>query len=173
MQRIHISEGKQHWIKATATLQWLRGNAKPYFSLTAEGRDNGSEFGGCCHEEILKHWPDLQPLVDLHLSDIDGVPMYAVENGFFHLGGTHWERPKFDVAARHFRITEAEARKLVDDLFGDSFSHHGGFLSKGAAAAAKVRLAEWVEAQKPRWLEEANHAIDTFELVRPTAPETR
>lgn len=118
-------------------------------------------------DEILKHWPDLQPLVDLHLSDIDGVPMHALENGFYHLGGTHWEKPKFDVVARHFRITEDGARKLVADFFGDSFSETAGFLSKGAAEKAKANLAQWVESQKPRWLAEANAAIEQFDLVRP------
>lgn len=169
MQRHFISEDRKYRITATGKLSWLRGNAKPYFSLTADGRDHGSEFGGCCHEEILKHWPEMQPLADLHLSDIDGVPMQALENGFYHLGGTHWERPKFDVAARHFRITEDQARQLVADLFGDSFSVHAGFLSKGEAAKAKARLAEWVEQQKPRWLTEANAAIEQFDLARPKA----
>lgn len=167
MIRKHEDKALRYRITAKAELSWRRGNAKPYFSLTADGCDRGSEFGGCCHEEILKHWPDLQPLVDLHLSDIDGVPMHVLENGFYHLGGTHWERPKYDVAARHFRISEKAARNPVKDLFGDSFSETAGFLSKGAAEKAKANLAQWVEAQKPRWLVEANNAIETFELERP------
>lgn len=72
---------------AKAELSWHKGNAKPYFSLTGDGMDRGSEFGGCCHDDILKHWPDLQPLVDLHLSDIDGVPMHAEANGWYNLAG--------------------------------------------------------------------------------------
>ena len=96
MERKLEDKQNRYWIKANGKLSWLQGNNSAHFSLTAEGRDNGSEFGGCCHDEILTHWPDLQPLVDLHLSDINGVPMHALENGFYHLGGTHWQQPKYD-----------------------------------------------------------------------------
>jgi hypothetical protein len=168
MNRTFTDKANRYHITVTADLPWRRGNKAPYFSLTASGKDRGSEFGGCCHDEILKHWPDLKPLADLHLSDIDGSPMHAVENGFYHLGGTHWERPKFDVAASHFRITEADARQLVTDLFGDSYSPTGGFLSKGAAEAAKAKLAAWVETQRPRWKREAEEAIVKFGLEVPT-----
>ena len=146
-------------------LHYIKGNSAPYFGITASGYDNGSEFGGCCHEIILEHFPQFADLVALHLSDHDGAPMYAVENGFYHLGGTRWQRPKFDVAAKHFRITEAEARQLVADLFGDSFSMTGGFLSKGEAAKAKTRLAAWVDTQRPRWKAEADACVAKHSLV--------
>lgn len=146
-RRTFTDEAAKYTITVTAELSWHKGNNKPYFSLTAYGNDRGSGFGGCCHEEILRRWPDLQPLVDLHLSDIDGVPMHAVENGFYHLGGTHWEKAKFNVAARHFRISENQAREL--------------------ASMTKTELTAWVETQKPRWLAEANAAIKQFNLARP------
>jgi hypothetical protein len=63
------------------------------------------------------------------------------------------------------------ARALVADLFGDSFSPTAGFLSKGEADKAKARLEQWVEAQRPRWLAEADAAIAEFGLERPTSPE--
>lgn len=142
-------------------LHYINRNSSPHFSLTYD-------HGGSCgagHETILEHFPQFADMAAMHLSDIDGVPMYALENGFYHLGGTHWERPKFDVAARHFRITEDEARALVANLFGDSFSVHAGFLSKGEAAKAKSKLALWVEQQKPRWKAEAEACIANHKLV--------
>jgi hypothetical protein len=41
--------------------------------------------GGCIHEDIAKHFPQFIHFIKLHLCDYDGVPMYATENGFYHL----------------------------------------------------------------------------------------
>lgn len=157
---------RQHRLVFTVRggLHFIRGNRKPHFSITASGFDRGSEFGGCCHETILEQFPQFADLVALHLSDIDGVPMYAVENGFYHLGGTHWQGPKFKVAADHFRISEKEAESLVE-LFGDSFSTVGGFMSKGAAEKGKAALAAWVDGQRARWAKEAADCIVKHGLV--------
>jgi hypothetical protein len=156
------------YVKAFGGLHYIKGNSAPYFSLTYEEGVRGRgdcESCGANHETVLKHWPELADLAALHLSDINGQPMHALENGFYHLGGTHWERPKYDVVARHFRISEQMARQLARDYFGLSFSETAGFLSKDEATKAKARLAEWVDAQGPRWKAEADACIAKHGLV--------
>jgi hypothetical protein len=67
-------------------------NGHQDFAITADiwqkGKPKTDAYwiaGGCCHEEILKVRPSLKLFVDLHLCDYKGIPMYAVENGFYHL----------------------------------------------------------------------------------------
>ena len=56
-----------------------------YWEVGKVRNDRNMIGGGCCHDKILKHRPDLQIFVNLHLCDFTGCPMYAVENGFYHL----------------------------------------------------------------------------------------
>ena len=159
-------DGARYVMRVHGGLNYIKGNSAPYFSITADIFRNGCfDSGGCQHEAILKRFPRFSDLAALHLSDIDGAPMYALENGFYHLGGTKWQRPKYDVAAKHFRIPESDARALTRDLFGIHFSECGGFLAPGAAIAAKERLGAWINTQRQRWKEEAQACIEKHGLV--------
>ncbi len=65
-------------------------NGHQDFAITANLYErSGSRWrdagGGCCHEEILKAFPEFKIFVDLHLCDYLGNPMYADANGFYHL----------------------------------------------------------------------------------------
>lgn len=72
------------------------GEQRPYFSATVDGYTghrnteppkHTQSWGGCSHEMILKYWKDAAVVVNLHLSDVDGVPMHAAGNGWYHAGG--------------------------------------------------------------------------------------
>jgi hypothetical protein len=147
-------------LKVTAELSYLRGNPAPYFSVTADEYDPtllDDEDGGlvsvrCQHELVLEHWPDLRPLVELHLSDCHGVPMHHVENGWYWAGGTKWgldggaKTPR-QILASHLRITEEQAAKL--ERFTDKWAHTEW------SVHAKCLFAWWVGQQRSRWLDEA------------------
>lgn len=166
---------------AVGGLHYIRGNARPYFSLTADYPDGG----GCCHEEILKRFPDLKPLAALHMADDKGRPMYAHQNGFYWLagyaggigeqyhGGNSTPAKTADdclaIWARHVRLPIGLARVEVDRLIS---------LGRDVARTAEYRLAgdvvhalkaegkairklhaAWVEAQAIRWENEARACI--------------
>jgi len=91
-------------------------NGHQDFAITAdiyEKNKNGRFIwaaGGCCHEEIIKHFPNLKMFVDLHLCDYTGAPMYPSANGLYHLtNGFHntpIESPKFKTEyCEYYRIT--------------------------------------------------------------------
>src|ERR1035437_2600790 len=83
-------------------------NGHDDFAITASiwsknNKYSEEDMGGCCHAEILSVRPDLKIFVDLHLNSSKGVPMYAIENGFYHLKNS----PK-EVLISHLMLNENE-----------------------------------------------------------------
>jgi len=79
------TEGKDVYsITATVRYDDQCGNGHNSFGITADIRRNGREYmGGCCHEEVAKHFPGLAPLIKWHLTSSDG-PMHYVANTVYH-----------------------------------------------------------------------------------------
>jgi hypothetical protein len=137
-------------------LNFIRGNKKPYFSITAEIKEGRREYaGGCCHDEILRVYPELSDVIKMHLSDIDGEPLYSVENGYFWLtavqGTNQYEKDTgkdyVNIFSEYVRISREEARALSDRI------------------KDKGEFSEWVESQKPRWKNEAETCIKKHHLI--------
>lgn len=81
-------------------------NGHQDFSITADGYEkrNGrfyESFGGCCHDEIKKYFPEYSIFIPLHLSTYKGVPMYAAENGFYHIKTDKMNKEKY---CEYYRI---------------------------------------------------------------------
>ena len=106
-----------------------------YFSITYEAIWRGRvESCGAGHDTIRKYFgTQFDDVIPLHLAHSDGVPMHALENGFYYLQNPEEFGP--EVTANHFRISLDEVEEL----------RH---FSKG-------QLSQWVEHQKPRWADEA------------------
>lgn len=81
-------------------------------SISRQGKKYTLVSGGCSPELILQHFPEFAMFVDLHLSDLDGRPLYYSENGFYHL--TEYLSGKIEkkVVLRYLRLTESQLADL-------------------------------------------------------------
>ncbi len=59
------------------------------------------------HDDIIRFTPEFSLFVDLHLSDWRGAPLYAIENGYYHL-----KKSGKDVVTKYLRITDQEYDEL-------------------------------------------------------------
>ena len=143
----------------TAQLVHYSSNERPHFSVTSEERnlrrreENQVESCGQMHDEVMEHFPELAPIIALHLADDNGAPMYAVENGAYWLGFTSYKpksAPDFAVFARLWRIPERHARLIHEQAVG-------------APGGARAFIAEQAEGQAARW---ADEAADGLALIR-------
>ena len=127
------------------------GNQKPYFSITGKvnriAQGNPIVCRGTCHSEIMEATNKFNDIIPLHLSDINGIPMYAVENGIYFLGLTKYHA--FDKAATmlHFRCKEIEIPELL---------YH----------AKAGDLQEFLQKKYyPRWKSQAEKCIQKYALM--------
>lgn len=160
-------------------LHMIKGNHAPYFTITTEVHQKGypDRFwsGGADHETILKRFPRFADLVALHLSDIDGVPMHAVENGWYSLAGAlggageEYHRGnaesygRMDVSpdgclqafADHLRIDLTRAAEIRDEFRNEELT----------GAEAKARLAEIVDGLRVDWKRQADEVRERHHLA--------
>jgi len=97
--------------------------------------DRNIDRCGCCHEDILSKMPSLKIFVDLHLSNESGAPMYAIENGFYHMRNSSLE-----VFADYMRVDLMISAKVKKEI------------------TSKESFSYWVDGLRAGWLEEANRA---------------
>jgi hypothetical protein len=116
-----------------------------YFAFTLDVLNSRGRYigGGADHETMLKVFPELSKYINLHLSAETGVPMHAVDNGFYYLQNPH--QYGRDVVAKHFRISKGDAGKLQKEVKSGEMDKEG--------------LASYVKSQMPRWKKEAQQCI--------------
>ncbi|MDR1202700.1 MAG: hypothetical protein LBL58_13890 [Tannerellaceae bacterium] len=93
-------------------------NGHQDFGITADIYEKSGSYwrhccGGCCHDKILKHYPQFKMFADLHLSDYKGAPLYAVENGLYWVNEYKSGKKSADTPKRYLRITDEEFAILL------------------------------------------------------------
>lgn len=113
--KIYVENGITYKMNVHISLSDSCKNGVCDWSITDdiyEKRRNGRFVwcaSGCCHEEILKHFPQFKTFIDLHMCNHYGQPMYPVKNGFYHLKNSDKE-----TTINYLRITESEYNVLRD-----------------------------------------------------------
>ncbi len=149
--------GKEHII-VSITLNDECKNGHQDFHATADIYEAGKPHTdrnmiccGCCHEEILKAFPQFKIFVALHGCDYEGIPTYAVENGFYHLT-RGFNNTKPDNAA--FKPEFCEYYRISADQFD-------------VLATSRNQLQYALHLQNlgilAQWNQQANKAIATLE----------
>jgi len=151
---------------------WIKGNRRPYFSITADilrlvGNHRWAEYaGGCLHEDIVKHFPMLEPLIKWHLADDDGKPMHYAANAAYWLEHVHrisqwngdneineidpWEAFQKSVVFGACYLDDQAVKKLLalikfDDPFAEAFADEPDLLESAIKPVKREILRARVE----------------------------
>ena len=140
-------EGKPRILEVEYGIHYIKANSDAYFAITGTVYKTKTKksfvASGCIHDIIKKNTRDFDDFIALHLSDTDGVPSYAVENGFYYAKNPCKYPP--EVLAKHLRIPTWEARGIYGKVAD-------GFMTK-------AKFSEYVGILKPQWKEEAQAAL--------------
>lgn len=153
-------------LEINARLCILGDNSFPYYSITGSVKSYDKRLrdpylaGGCIHETILEHFPQLLPLVKVHLSEADGRPIHAEANARYWAGLSKYEpianNPKENptetdengtfnpsLLASHLQTDEKTARELRQGLLmglpWDRVIAHLGLIELWNDQAGKAR----------------------------------
>lgn len=107
--------------------------------------------GGCMHDKVLEYFPEMADIVALHLSDIDGMPMYAVENGWYHI------TREFENGCKYLRLSKESIERLKNEVY----------FAENSTQTMKGRFEDFIESMKPIWKAEADAVIEKYDLKQP------
>lgn len=159
--------GKGRFLFADAKLYSLGGKQAPYFSVTgAYGTTrklrNGWEGGDCCHEVIAEHFPELAPVIKVHLAGADGAPMHALEIARYWAGLSKYQDRDDEKLARHLRVDISELPDL-DVSTADIIAHATEHVMADLYAVRRILqgtlLDEFCATLSDRWQADADAAL--------------
>jgi hypothetical protein len=160
-RKSYTEGGQEYLIIATVRYDDECGNGHNTFSITGEvwrarkGQAIGRDFesGGCIHDAIAKHFPELAPLLKWHLCASDG-PMNYVGNTVYMAGDRDYNglrkdefrpfQPKAD-GTRWWKAKKMPKRGVLS-------------VEKPAAVLVEYELDGIIGEGKARELDKARHA---------------
>lgn len=89
--KVFTENGIQCMIKVELRFDDECGNGHNTFAITADlyerGKQGGYKWfaGGCCHDEIVKHFPEFKHLIKWHGCTTEG-PLHYIANTLYHAG---------------------------------------------------------------------------------------
>ena len=94
LTKTYIKNGQKYRITAHMRFDDDCKNGHNTFAITADidrasGKGWIDDAGGCLHDDIALHFPELQPYIKWHLTSTDG-PMHYVANALYWLGYQGW-----------------------------------------------------------------------------------
>lgn len=163
MRELHHFPADRSMLVATVGLHLIESNPTAYWTATSEmweargnrsgaaRRARGADIdggGADDHPAILAAFPQLALIVSLHLSDPDGVPMYALENG------SYWLRNgQPATTARLWRCTLEDIEHLTVRDDNDRVIGH------------TAEISTFIDAQRDRWRAESLAAYEQLLLT--------
>lgn len=110
-------------------------------------------MGGCIHDIIAEHMPDLAPFLKWHLTSTDG-PMHYKENALFWAGYTDWNAPGHANPPnwKHLRSTI---------VYGAA----PGDITTQPEALSKTALVGWLDRRLPRLLDAFRADVESLGLT--------
>lgn len=120
--------------------------------------DNEPDDCGMVHDHILRAFPWLRQLIDLHLSDArTGAPMYALDNGWYWLRG-HGLDPNNIAISDDSRRGAAQYLRTTPCMLKD--------------IETKEDLARLIETTlAPAWEKQVDSTLALYGLLSPYAPK--
>jgi len=135
--------------------EYQKGRRKNNYDefLTKDGKTYFLISSGAVGDEIARNFPKYEIFNSLHLSDLNGIPLYAVENGYYHL-------------TNGFNNV-----KTTDNNFEDKYKKYYRLSNKQFEKVKKARnqthfamLLKEVHVLDT-WKHEAEEAIKKFEIL--------
>ncbi len=139
----------------------------PYFSITAETERKNErgrwveDSGGCMHDEVAKHFPELESLIKWHLMAEPGLPTHYVANAIywaeFVAGVSEYPRNSYDPdPLEAFKSTVVFGAVASDQL--PEFEVEGEEIE--ARRTLKDSITRWCEARLPALQAAFNRAME-------------